>query len=579
MRFVLAIVLFVVSFVAIGLGIAQRTIFLGPDHVTASVAVDGDAPFTVLDGAALNAHPGTQRIEVSGSGDVFIAIARTDDITAWIGDAPSTSVAIDEQGADLVASAHPGLASDAVSPVGSDLWIQEFTGTGTVAHSINVPADVSLLIASDGEAAAPADISITWPLKNATPWSGPLVIGGVAVLLAGLIVLIWALVHARRRRGPRRKTPKMPKPPRPAQLRPAPRRPAITAGGPEPTAHGRRRAFVAVPLLLVGALALSACTADGSAVPTASPSATDAAVAAVDPPVVTKGQFTRIVSAAAESVAGADEARDATLAAERLAGPALELRTANYAARGADGAITATPAFPTGSVSVILPQQRHEWPRVVFAAVSGVGDDSDAEYGLMFVQETPRDTYKVHYLVRLTQSVPEVAPVDLGAARLGPDNKLLAYTPDQLASEYGDILINGDASAYTEHFDAENDLLRETFGADYKTQRRGALPNAVIDFTSAVGGEEPYAFATNDTGAIVAVDLRETETVRPAEAGAAVSPTGAVKALSGKQTTTKGIAAEYGMQVLFYVPALTASDQKIRVLGFTQGLVAASEVP
>ena len=59
MRFVLAIVLFVTAFVAIGLGVAQRTIFQGPDHVTASVDVEGTAPFTIIDGAVLNSHPGT----------------------------------------------------------------------------------------------------------------------------------------------------------------------------------------------------------------------------------------------------------------------------------------------------------------------------------------------------------------------------------------------------------------------------------------------------------------------------------------------------------------------------------------
>ncbi len=576
MRFVLAIVLFVTALVAIGLGVAQRTIFQGPDHVTAAVDVAGDAPFTVIDGDVLNSHPGTQLVSVTGTGTdpVFMAYGRTDDVQAWVGEASSSTIGYDAETVELTADTTTGTEEESPSPAGSDLWIQEFAGEGSLVRKVNVPSDVSLLIASDGTAAAPAEISVTWPLDNSTPWSSPLIIAGIGALLVGLIVLIWALVHARRRHGPRRKTPKMPKPPKPQQLKPAPKRAALTASVPE--TRGRRRAFVALPLLLVGTVALSACTAEGSALPSATPSATDAAVAEVEPPVVTERQFDRIVSQIGESVTAADEARNAKAASRRLAGPALELRTANYAAIGADAAVTPVGAFPVGEVDLILPQRLHEWPRVVFAILSGSESD---KFAGMFVQESPRTQYKVHYLMRLTQSVPEVAPTDLGASRLAPDNKLLAYTPEQLAAEYGDILINGDESPYVDHFDAENDLLREKFGAAYKTQRRADLQNAAVEFASKAGEEEPYAFATNDTGAIVAVDLREIETVKPAEAGAAVNPTGAVKALSQKQTTTKGITAEYGMQVLFYVPALTAEDQRVKVLGFTQGLVAAAEVP
>ena len=171
-----------------------------------------------------------------------------------------------------------------------------------------------------------------------------------------------------------------------------------------------------------------------------------------------------------------------------------------------------------------------------------------------------------------------MAPAELGASRLAPDNKLLAYTPEQLAAEYGDILLNGDASPYVDHFDPENDLLRATFGAQYKADRRA-------------GSADRHPRVHERRGRRGAVRLRDQRhrgdrRRRPprdgdreaAEAGAALNPSGAVKALSGKQTTTKGIAADYGMQVLFYVPAVTATDQRVRVLGFTQGLVAAAEV-
>lgn len=576
MRFVIAIVLFITALVSLGVGIAQRTIWQGPDHVTAAVEIEGDVPFVVVDGALLNSNTGAQVVSVSGGDSVFMAYGRTDDVTAWVGDAPSAVVTLDPENAGATVETLAGTEEESPSPVGSDLWLAEYaTEDGELNRKINVPADVSLLIATDGTAPAPDTFSVTWPLDNSTPWSGPLIIAGIASLLLGLIVLIWALIHARRKHGPRRKTPKMPKTPKPAQLKPAPRRSAITAG--DETPRGRRRNFVIVPVLLTSALALSACTADGTIAPVPTPGASEtASVPEFEPPVVTKRQVERIVEDIVATATAADGARDEAVAATRLAGPALEARVANYKAIAADGEIAPIAAFPTGEVELIVPQQLHVWPRIIFASISGSEND---DYGMMLVQESARADYKVHYLVRLTQSIPEMAPADLGAASLAADNKLLAYTPGQLATEYGDILLNGDASAFVETFDPENDSLREDRGAAAKEARRAETPTAVFEYASTAGSAEPYAMATLDSGAIVAVDVRESETVKPAETGAAINPKGTVKALSGKTTTTKGITATYATQVLFYVPPLTASDQKVRVLGYMQNIVSASEVP
>ena len=333
MRFIVAIVLFVVAFVSMALGIAQRTFLAGPSKVTESAVVDSTAPVTVIDGAALNAHDGTQSISVAGPGDVFIAYGRTVDVMAWVGDAsyaeltpPSTP-----ESTEFEVETVPGLEMTVPNPTGSDLWIQEFSGEGELTRKLNVPTDVSVIIAGDGQTAAPSTVSVTWPIDNSTPWAVPLILGGIAALLAGIVALLWALVHARKVRGPRRKTPRMPRNPKPPRLKPSPQRRAIESPEKVGASHGRRRLFGVVGAVAVSAVALAGCSMPGDA--GSSPSPSDSSIgenADLESPAVTTPQLKRILSRISDSLVAADEAKDPKLLDERLAGPALETRQANY---------------------------------------------------------------------------------------------------------------------------------------------------------------------------------------------------------------------------------------------------------
>jgi len=581
-RFVLAIVCFVIAAGLIGTGIAQRTILAGPSAVTARTEITTDAPVTVVDGATLNAYPGAQTLELSGANRVFIAYGRTDDVLAWVGDASYTAIGIDTDTGEMTAKLQSGSESTVPDPAGSDLWIAEYDNEVSARLTVNVPRDVSVLIVSDGENPAPPAIGLSWPLDSQAPWSGPLIAGGALLLFIGLIMLVWALVHMRRRTGPRRKPPKMPKIPRKARYKP--RKPVVI--GP---AKGRRsigRGMIAVPVLLASAVALSGCTADywptfPGAEPTPTPTATVDPAADLPLPAVTVPQLERIVARVSAAATEADASGSSDLAKTRLTGSALELRAANYSIRAADSSIAALPPIPSGPVKLTLPQQTDSWPRTVFAVIQNVGDDTVAPVALVLVQETPRDNYKASYVIALEPQavLPDVAPASLGTARLSPDIKLLQLAPSALAMAYGEILDKDVDAQYYDAFQAEGDTLRTQVGLAKKNERRAALPTtAAIEFAHEPGVGETVALASNDSGALVAVSLNEIETVKPVEAGAAVNAVGAVKALSGKATSTKGIRAVYGDQLLFYVPASTDTG-KIQLLGFSQGLIAAAEVP
>jgi hypothetical protein len=553
----------------IGFGIAQRTFLAEPDEMTVSTTVSSSAPVTVIDGTTLNSFTGTQKLSLSGSDTVFAAYGRTSDVLAWIGDSSYNTVAIDPETQKLTNTLVPGTEKTVPNPTGSDLWLAEYTRDDSLTVTASVPSDVSFIVVSDGTKPAPDDIAISWPLDNSAPWSGPLIIAGAVALLLGLGLLLWAIGHMRSSRGPRRKPQKMPKVPRAPRYKPARR--AIGRG------------MIAVPVVLVGTLMVAGCSPEAAistAAVTPSPSATGPAAAKTDPPAATVKQVERIIADISAVAAKADAAKDSTLLATRFDGAALELRTASYAISTADASIAGLPAIPAGPVKLTLPEQTDSWPRTVFAVIQDDADDTIPPVAMYLTQADPRSQYKVSYAVTLepAQGIPKVAPADIGAGRLSDDTALLRMSPTDVALAYADILERDvDSESYLD-FDATNDSLRTSVGLAKKQEIRASLPaTASITFGHAIGPAQAIALATNDAGAIIAVNLYETTTVAPVEAGAAVNPTGAVKALSGLSISTKGVIATYSDQLLFYVPA-AGSDGKIVLLGYSQGLVKAGEI-
>ncbi|MFJ2979481.1 hypothetical protein ACIPEP_11530 [Curtobacterium sp. NPDC087082] len=577
MRFVLAIVSFVIGLLLVALAVGQRTVFEPPSSLVAASSSKSSAPVTVIPGSTLNANPGYQRINVSGSGKVFAAYGKTSDVDAWIGDAKHTTMRFDAEQAKLVGRT-TGSESTVPDPAGSDLWYQEYDSAGQ--FTVRLPEDVSVIIVGDGTAAAPSDVSVTWPRDTATPSVGPLLVAGGVFLVGGIVLLVWAFVHQRRGRGPRRRSGGS----RPPRVR-ASRRAA--AAGAQVPVRGRRgrRAFVAIPVLLVGALGLAGCSSDywpqGTSAASPTPTATATGTAAqTEPTAATKQQITRIVQRVAYVAKRADDARDAKLAEQRFTGAALDLRAANYTIRGKDSDVDAPPTISGEQVCVALPQQTDSWPRTVFAVVAEDCDAKSAPQALTLVQDSARDDYKVAYDVSLEAAakIPSLAPTSIGAALLASNTKLLAIAPDEIAKAYGDILSKDKDSSYASLFQADSDGLRSTIGKAYKDKKSESLPDtAKIEYSSEVPDDSAVAIATDGAGALVSADLNEVEKVTPTAAGAEVNTEGAVKALSGVDSSTKGISATYGVQLLFYVPPV-GTDDKVVLLGFTQGLTAASEV-
>lgn len=590
MRFVWAVAAFVLAALMIGAGIAQRTVFEGATTTSQAIAVDADAPYVLIDGAVLGAHSGAQNVRIEGSGPIFASYARTSDATSWLSTSDYVHVTPAGDGALDSALVVPASseAADAASseppaPQGSDLWLDEYEGTGTLDETLQLPEGMSLLIAADGTAPAPATITVTWPIRNATPWAGPLILGGCVLLVAGLVLYLLALRHARRSRGPRRKGLPMPvtepidiasdDDDQKGVISATPTRRRLTRG---------RRAFAAVPAVAVSALLFTGCSADAwpqlapSATP--SPSATVVAPKDQESPVVTEAQAERIVSRIADEVATADAARDGVAAATRLDGTVLAARQTNYTLLAAIPDYKALPAIPSGRLQVILPEANDEWPRTFFAVAPPSGSD-EASTVMSITQKDPWAPYKLTYLAQLTSDTDlNLAPAYVGAIAIPKDSPFLAIAPEKLAGAYADILTKGSGSEFASLFDNTDDAFQTQLESDRSTRltsfnSTGATTGAMT-FSATAGTTEPVALATLDSGAIVAVTVDDLDTVAPTNSDAVIK-TGdntAVQALAGVDQSSTGFVTTYGNQLFFFVPS-QSSKERIQLLGYSSNIL------
>lgn len=604
MRFVWAVAAFVLAAVMIGAGIAQRTVFQGPETETSAVETTEDAPYLLIDGEVLNRVPGAQTIDVTGGGEIFAAYGRTADLRAWLSDVPYNAATLDDSGevrTELVppvvepegepqegdaAATGDAEAEPARSPAGSDLWLEEFSDTGRMTAALQVPADMSVLVAADGAVPAPDRVSISWPIVNATPWAGPLIAAGGVVLAVGVLLYILGIRHARRSRGPRRKG-------LPLQVTqpidivgPAADKGVISAS-PRRRALGGRRGFIALPAIAVSALLFTGCSAEAwpqwGAAPTPTPTASVIVPEGQQAPAVTRVQAERILARIADTVAQADEERDADLAATRLGGAPLAVRETNYTLRGEIDDYRSPAAILDGPLSLVLPQAYDGWPRSVMAVV----DDEESRTSTIMVltQEDPWAAYKLTYQAGLEAEtlLPDLAPTYIGATQVAPDSPFLIMAPEQVAAAYSDVINEGADSEFAALFDEQSDQFRISIEADRERRleefNKTASRTGRLTFSSEAGEAAPFALATLESGAIVAVTVNETDTVKPTneEAVIKLENNATVKTLAGADQSSTGFRTTFVDQLFFYVPG-QGTNEKIRLLGYASDILDAKVI-
>lgn len=601
MRFVWAVAAFVLATVMIGAGIAQRTVLQGPKTETQALEIEDPTPYVLIDGSVLTSRPGAQTLRAQGDGEIVAAYGRTDDMLAWLSRTDYVRVALD--GDEVTTTAVPAAEapvaegedaeseeSEALSPLGSDLWVDEIQQEDVLIAPLQLPAEMSVLVAADGTAPAPAKLSVTWPTGVTTPWAGPLIVGGGIMLAIGVVLYVLGVRHARRSRGPRRKgIPVAHTEPIDLSVESADKG-VISSTPTRRQLSGGRRGFVALPVVAVTALLVTGCSPDSWPQFGASPTPTPSETVIVpegqdDPPAVTEAQAERILTRISEKVAAADEKNSAKQAAERLDGPALAARTTNYKLRKELDKQEALPAIPTKALKILLPEAFEGWPRTFFAVVED--PDSGVATIMSVSQQDAWSDYKLSYTANLVADASlNVAPPYLGALQVQPDSPFLLIPPQDLAAAYADVLDEGEDSEFAGLFDTETDSFR-TLVADNRADRveqfnETGSKTGKIAFSAEAGEETPVAMATLDSGAIVAVTVNENDTVTPTNEDAVIKVDGkpgnpVVKTLSGVSQSSTGFTTTYADQLFFFVPA-QSSTERIRFLGYSSDILSAKVV-
>jgi hypothetical protein len=619
LRFVWAVAAFVLAALLIVTGIAQRTVFLGPRTTEVAVSVDQPLPFTLVDGAVLASMPGAQTLTAEGEGELFAAYGRTADLEAWLSDVEYNVVTLDADGdivsrvvepeiaeeseGDVAADAaeqpaeggQPAEDADAApvarNPAGSDLWLDEFTDTDTLTARLQLPAEMSVLLAADGTAAAPGTVEVSWPVNNSTPWAGPLIVAGGIMMALGVFLYILGVRHVRRSRGPRRKgLPPLPETQPLETIPDAEKKGVISAAPAGRRGISRGRAFVALPIVTVAALAFSGCSAEAwpqlGPTPTPSPTSTVLAAENQQQPAVTETQAQRILTRIAQTVADADAAGDEELAATRLAGAVLDERKANYTIRESVADHAPLSAIPTDPLQIVLPQAFDGWPRTFMTVVADDADDAAAPTIAVMTQEDAWSPYKVTYLANLAAAAEfpgGVAPSTIGATLVPPDSSFLVVPPQDIAAAYADVLNNGENSESFDLFQEEGDQFRVRIAEDRRSRletfNQTGAETGSLTFSSSAGAYDPVALATLESGAIVAVSVTDTDTVRATNSDAVIRLDGnpTVEALAGTSTSPAGFQTNFSDQLFFYVPN-QADGGQIQLLGYASNILSAGVI-
>lgn len=559
MRKIFSAIAIILGLGALVVGIGQRTIWAPPETLTASFSQPpAAAPVTLIQAGlgTVNGQPAT--ISIKGDGEFSASLIRSSDATAWVGKAAHTNIT----GINTV---EPSLQAESVSgdatvpnPVGGDIFVATEKADGEMTYHWTNPDSGSwtLLLAADGKAAAPTNVSVTWAGDTATPYSMPLMIIGALLLIAGL-----AAAAVRPRGGSGTGTGR----------RAAGRAPGTETGAlplvPDTKNSGTVKKTVAtLGILAMVALPSTPAFAAASSDAPASSATTDSTGDTPQVfPVLLQAQLERILEATSKSVAAADKSTKEADLGDRTAGALKQLRTDNYKLR-ADGVKLDAPLAVDTTVirSAAVPtQQGSEFPRSIMVVTAKDAEATTIPMALTLTQDNPRDNYKLVFATPMLpgSTFPGIAVGDPDVAMSQADAKDLKVTPKDALSRLAGVM-DDEKSKYAQDFTKSAFLTLNAKGqADLVSKNK----DAKITFKRTVNEKDTVVLSVPGGGALVSANFTAVTTAKPKETGGTIGLDDVTAKITGEKETKKGIEITYGEPMLIFIPASESKD-KINVV-------------
>ena len=330
-----------------------------------------------------------------------------------------------------------------------------------------------------------------------------------------------------------------------------------------PRSSGIRIAFAAV----AGSLALAGCT---QALPTPSPDA----VSEVAMPVLTVEQVDGVLADVGSVLALADSSGDVSGLSDRLAEPALTIRSAQFRLNSLSGG-SRPPSPLTTEDRVVVVAAENGWPRTLMA-VTVTPASSTTPLLLVLRQQDARSPYLLTSWVSLFPGVetPAMAAPQVGSAMLAGDAEGLRATPADVLTWYGNVLSDG---AESEHADAfAPDIYSEKLQEELETGRASVEGIGTIGLDALADTGGVVAFETADGGALVVGQVTTSTNYKKTLSGATLTLGGEAAAWLGDGAVPALASVRHDSMIAFYVPA--SESEQITVLGAERALTNASKV-
>ncbi len=606
MRVVSGVVALILGLAAIFGAVGLQTIWAPPATLTAttdlsSVDAAPEAPLTVITGGINEVAEAPVDYTLTGDGDYTVMLGQTRDIEAWIGDAAHNTVTGVEtevpDGHDpRVVVEHTEGEATVPDPAGSDLWVDTQEASGTIDQRWSVPSegDWSLLVAADGTEPAPAEMTVSWNnTLGDSPWIVPLAIIGGLLVLAGLGLLVWALLIRRRSApgttgnhypdhhdggagGTSAGSPDV----RGSSASTTPNTPPTDGTGKVSrtrSPRARLAGLLAGGLALAGVLGVGPATAQGtqSAPASDAPQAPDQASADESDqyPILTDSQLERILGQIESVVAEGDEEQDPDVLKPRVADPQLSMRGANYANVQVSDDVRAAEPVAAAPIRSVLAPAEPAFPRTVTVVTQG---EANATPQLLLLrQDSARAQYR---LVTAASMIP--------AARM-PASDLSNAEVEMVAEDDGSGLVMSPATAVdglARYLNVPDHSFGDRFAHnsvvdgihDYQASIEEEAPDARLSLVRESIPGTTTTMRLADGSALVIGLLDARMTIAPREEGATVMVDEVAAALAGEDSTESDSPVEmtYREVVALRIPAegATGDEAKVSMVALTDEL-------